>query len=88
MQVAGRGWRTFTPGGLHAAARLPNTEAMLRPRRPTPAPTATVTFRSPRTGEELARFEHQSRRQVERLLAQPPEATVQVACTVEVRAAA
>jgi hypothetical protein len=47
-----------------------------------------VTFRSPRTGEELARFEHQSRRQVERLLAQPPEATVQLACTVEVRAAA
>ena len=47
-----------------------------------------MTFRSPRTGAELACFEHQSRRQVERLLAQPPEATALVDCTVEVSAAA
>ena len=57
---------------------------MFRSRRPAPAPTVTVTFRSRRTGEELARFEHQSRRQVERLLAHPPEDAARLGCTVEV----
>jgi hypothetical protein len=33
---------------------------------------ATVTFRSQRNGEELACFEHQTRRQVELLMAHPP----------------
>ena len=36
---------------------------------------ATVTFRSRRTGEELACFAHQTRRQVELLMAHPPSAT-------------
>jgi hypothetical protein len=71
--VLGWGWRGSTFG---------------RPRPAAPAPAVTVTFRSPRTGAEVACFEHQSPRQVERLLAQPPEAAARVACTVEVRAAA
>lgn len=33
---------------------------------------ANVTFRSQRNGEELACFEHQTRRQVELLMAHPP----------------
>lgn len=60
---------------------------MFRSRRPTAAPMGTVTFRSRRTGEELARFEHQSRRQVDRLLAHPPEVASRLGCTVEVDAA-
>ena len=39
------------------------------------ATTATVTFRSQRNGQELASFEHQTRRQVELLMAHPPAAT-------------
>jgi hypothetical protein len=80
-------WRRSTPRGLHGAAALPNTQSMFPARRPQPATTSTVTFRSGRTGEELACFEHQSRRQVERLLAEPPEIVARLGCTVEVRAA-
>jgi hypothetical protein len=39
------------------------------------ATTAKVTFRSQRTGEDLACFEHQTRRQVELLMAHPPAST-------------
>jgi len=39
------------------------------------SPVSTVTFRSQRTGEELACFEHQTRRQVELLMAHPPAST-------------
>jgi hypothetical protein len=39
------------------------------------ASISKVTFRSTRTGEELACFEHQTRRQVELLMAHPPAAT-------------
>jgi hypothetical protein len=35
----------------------------------------TVTFRSRRTGQELACFERQTRAQAERLLASPPVAS-------------
>jgi hypothetical protein len=38
-------------------------------------PVSKVTFRSQRTGEELACFEHQTRRQVELLVAHPPAST-------------
>jgi hypothetical protein len=34
-----------------------------------------VTFRSQRNGQELACFEHQTRRQVELLMAHPPAST-------------
>jgi hypothetical protein len=45
-------------------------------RRPVIAPiTAKVTFRSQRNGQELACFEHQTRRQVELLMSHPPSAT-------------
>jgi hypothetical protein len=39
------------------------------------SPASKVTFRSQRTGEELACFEHQTRRQVELLVAHPPAST-------------
>ena len=37
--------------------------------------SAKVTFRSQRTGQELACFDHQTRRQVELLMAHPPAST-------------
>jgi hypothetical protein len=46
-------------------------------RRPaTAVSVSTVTFRSQRNGVELACFEHQTRRQVEMLMAHPPAATL------------
>jgi hypothetical protein len=55
-----------------------------RHRQLTTASTARVTFRSQRNGEELACFEHQTRRQVELLMAHPPASTRYIAYEVVV----
>ena len=48
---------------------------MSRRRQVITSTTAKVTFRSQRNGQDLACFEHQTRRQVELLLTHPPAAT-------------
>lgn len=60
---------------------------MFRSRTIVPAMKATVVFLSRSTAEELARFEGQSRRQVEQLVAFPPSITRHVAYDVAVTAA-
>jgi hypothetical protein len=48
---------------------------MSRRRAAHPSPISKVVFRSQRNGQELACFEHQTRRQVELLMAHPPAST-------------
>ena len=60
---------------------------MFRSRTRVPAGKATVVFLSRGTAQELARFDGQSERQVEQLLAFPPSITRHVAYDVAVTAA-